>query len=175
MINIHPTNLVSAVDMMGDPRLRYQSGGISDELYMIANLLKEGLDGFCAWIQLFALLPSTGSVFFETAARELNRMVEHFAQAYAKLTAYGQQVPQSKDAAVALEMEKNIGQIFGESLRKETPCEIGGEWTSWGALIDPRIKTAWLPETTLQLLSEITPLAWNQAKNQLSQLRSTLP
>ena len=103
MINVPNTNMITAVEFGGDPRMTFYLGGISDELHEIVSLLIENLKGFTAWVQLYALLPHP---VLETAASELNRISELLINCYLKLTNYHQQLPQPKDSAIAIELEK---------------------------------------------------------------------
>jgi hypothetical protein len=177
MINIQTNNIVTAIEYGGDPRLRYQSSGISEELRAISNLLKEGLDGLGAWVQIYALMPSSSPTSFEHAARELNRMYDFFADAYMKLINYGQQLPPPRDLEIAIEIETVLDKLLRDALPKETMCELAGiGWTSWADRIDPRSKTTqWSLETAQQLLTQVTLPSWQKARSLLAETRSQLP
>jgi hypothetical protein len=176
MNNIQSTHIVTAIDYGDDPRLRYQSSGISGELREISNLLKEGLEGFSAWIQIYALMSGTGTTVLENAARELNRMSEYFTNAYLHLMNYLQQIPQPRDMAIAVEIEQLFEKLLLETLPKETLCELAGfGWTSWAERIDPHTNTVWSVEMATQLLSQLKNASWQKARELLAETKSHLP
>lgn len=175
MINIPQTNIVTAIEYGRDPR-RYQTGGISDELCLIANQIKEGLEGFCAWIQLYSFIPGSGSQFLEDAARELNRVATYFAECQAKLSHYIQSSAQARDIMFAQEIERNLDKLFHFDLRKETMCEIAGfGWTSWSDRIDPISPSNWTSEMVKEVLAQIDKSIWHKTREILFQVKTLIP
>lgn len=175
MINITTNNTVTAVEYGGDPR-RYQPGGISDELRLISDQLKEGLEGFCAWIQLYSFIPGSGAPFLESAARELNRVIEYFAECHSRLITYIQCTPLSRDILFAQEIEKALDKLFHNDLLKETMCEITGfGWTSWGERIDPLRPSQWTPEMVQQVLAQLDKATWHKAREIIFQIKTLIP
>jgi hypothetical protein len=176
MIQVQTTNIVTAVDYAGDPRLRYQSGGITEELRAISNLLKEALDGVGAWIQLFGLMSDPSLEFSENAARELNRVSEYFAAAYARLMHYQDLLPQPRDMPIAVEMAQILEKLLRLDMPKATLCEIEGfGWTSWGDRIDPLQNTKWTAEMLQQVFLQIKSPSWHLAREIISEARIHLP
>ena len=173
MISLQASNIVTAIEY-GEPGLRYQSGGMSAELRAISNLLKEGLEGLRAWIQLYALIPEPQSG--ETAIRELQRLGDFFAASYAQLMNYLQRVPSPKDLSTAIEIERVINRLLREELPKETFYEMipGFGWT-WAEKIDPRQNTQWTIEMIEHFLQRIKPISWQRARDLIAEAILRLP